>query len=180
LRVDVRNWHVQDEDHHRNQIQFEYVDADRDDAIVAQMHFQPNADGTLTLGHRYIHADFRGKAGLGSQLYRQTESFFQQIANEKHNDVVVQMQMGQRSVIVWAKKMGFEVLAEYQSVLAELRDHPERFTEDEVFVSPESQSQGIVKDKYIFRKETEGRYMEDAIRITMQKVIQPDSSAVEK
>jgi hypothetical protein len=90
------------------------------------------------------------------------------------------MQIGQQSVMAWAGKMGFAVIPEHQNIVDELREHPDHFTEDEVLVSQESQSQGIVKDKYTFRIGTEGRYMENAIRITMKKVIQPDSSAVEK
>jgi hypothetical protein len=81
LRVDLRKWHVHDEDHHRDHVRFEYVDTSHDDALVAEMHFQTRDDGSLELGHRYIHLDLRGKAGLGSRLYRQTESFFQQIAS---------------------------------------------------------------------------------------------------
>jgi len=52
-----------------------------------------------------------------------------------------------------------------------IRDHPERFTEDEVFVSEESRGQGIVKDKYTFPVDIEGRYMENATRITMKKIV---------
>ena len=72
--------------------------------------------------------------------------------------------------------MGFEAIPEHRQFLEELREYPERFIEDNVFVSPQSQAQGIMKDQYVFRKETEGRYMEDAIRITMKKIVRCDGS----
>lgn len=174
LILDYRKYHKENEKRpHR--LQFEYLQANQDSSkgnrIIAQMQLQCVADGTFILDHRHVLPEFRGTSGIGKRLYEQAEHFIQQIANEKGADVTMGLQVGQQSVIVWAKKRGFSVIPEHEELFDELHDHPERFIEDDVFVSPESQAQGIVKERYTFRSDVAGRYMEDAIRITMKKVI---------
>ena len=179
LILDYRKYHKSEEGKF-DRLQFEYLQEDPiepdTERVIAQMHLQCISGGSFTLDHRHIHPEFRGKLGLGTRLYHQAENFIQQIANTKHNDVRIQMQSGQRSVTDWAEKMGFVATSECKEFLEEMREFPERFVEDDVFVSPESQAQGIVKDRYVFRKEASGRYMEDAIRITMKKVIHPNET----
>ncbi len=177
--LDYRKYH-KNEGGKFDRLQFEYFQEDpiepENERVIAQMHVQSIPDGSFILDHRHVHPDLRGKVGLGTRLYQQVESFMQQIANEKHEDVVIRLQSGQITVTAWAEKMGFEAIPEHRQFLEELREYPERFIEDNVFVSPQSQAQGIMKDQYVFRKETEGRYMEDAIRITMKKIVRCDGS----
>lgn len=161
-----------------DRLQFEYHQQDPNDSdserVIAQMHLEHSSDEVFVLNHRHVLPEFRGKTGLGKRLYENAERFVQQVATEKGNDIVINLHAGQRSVIEWAKKMGFSVIAEQQDVFDELRDHPDRYVEDDVFVSPESRSQGIVKDRYTYPVNAEGRYMENAIRLTMKKIIHPE------
>lgn len=176
LVLDYRKYH-EGQTKKFDRLQFEYLQEDPieqdKERVIAQMHVQCISDGVFVLDHRHVIPEFRGGFGLGSRLYQQVESFVQQIANMKNSDQAIQLSTGQKSVTDWAEKMGFKVALECQEFLEEKREFPERFVEDDVFVSPESQAQGIVKDRYTFRKEALGRYMEDAIRITMKKVIHP-------
>ncbi len=154
---------------------FEYgahpvVDAGR--VIVAQMHFEVHPKNEFRFFHRYVTPDVR-KEGIGTRLFHLAEEWFLKVAQESRSPVCLSLQVGQQSVIHWAEKMGFSVEDDQQELLQELREHPERFFEDEVIVSEESQAQGIVKAKYTFRVGTKGRYMEDAVRLTFQKWVKP-------
>lgn len=165
-----------------DRLQFEYHQQDPDDSeserVIAQMHLERSNDEVFVLNHRHVLPEFRGKTGLGKHLYEHAENFVRRIASERGSDVAIDLHTGQRSVIEWAEKMGFSVIAEHQDVFDELRDHPERFVEDDVFVSPESRGQGIVKDRYTFPVGARGRYMENAIRLTMKKVIHPERKEI--
>lgn len=176
LVLDYRRYHQPDPKKF-DRLQFEYrrVDPELPDQeqIVGQIHCQVIPDGSFTVDHRHIHPEFRRKFGLGTLLYQQAENFVQQVANERQSDVVLRMQAGQESVIEWAKKMGFVVIPEHQHVLDALRDHPEDFVVDDAFVSEESRAEGIVKDRYTFHRNETTRFMENAIRVTMKKVIHP-------
>ena len=127
------------DEHHFEYLEFLYIFPEQEHPL-AEMHLRRDGETSFVLNHRYVSTEFRGKFGLGARLFQQTEDFVRQIANEKAADIDIQMQIGQKSVIEWAEKMGFSVIPEHQELLEELRDHPERFVEDEVFVSPESQS----------------------------------------
>lgn len=154
------------------QLKFEYRQKTPEgNRTVAQMHFLCLPDGGFMLEHRYVPPDLRGKTGIGSVLYRRSEAFLQQVANERGMDVAIYVEVGQKTVIDWAEKMGFVAIPGHQEVVDNLREHPEEYLEDEVFVSEESRAEGIVKDKYTFPGGVEGRYMENAVRITMKKVL---------
>ncbi len=123
--------------------------------------------------HRYVAPDLR-KDGIGTRLFHLTEEWFLKIAQELHAPVTLSLQTGQKSVITWVEKMGFSVVEDDQALRREIDEHPERFFEDEVVVSEESQSQGIVKDLYMFRIGTRERYMDNgALRLTFKKRISP-------
>ncbi len=176
LVFDYRRYH-QEKPGKFDRLQFEYLqpdpDAGDDERVIAQMHLQCIPDGSFILDHRHTHPEYRRKFGLGTRLYQQTESFLCQVATEEKHDITVGLQAGQVPVIDWAEKMGFNVIPEHRELLDEIRQHPDRFVEDDVYVSPESREEGIIKDRYTFRKGVDGRYMEDAIRITMRKTLSP-------
>lgn len=127
------------------------------------------------LKHRYVHPEFRRKHGLGTRLYGAIEAWLQQVAALTHQPVSVRMSTGQRSVFAWAEKMGFAPLPHFRNVWTEVEECPDHFVEAPVYISEESRAAGIEKDLYLFRPEVQRRYMEDAVRITFEKVIQPPS-----
>lgn len=157
---------------------FEYAShpvSDGGKVNMVQMHFEMHPNHEFRLFHRYVIPTERGD-GKGARLFHLTEEWFSRIARELHAPVTLGLQTGQRSVIAWAEKMGFSVAEGDEALRREIDEHPERFFEDEVVVSEESQSQGIVKDRYIFPVGTTERYMDNgAIRLTFKKRILPDA-----
>lgn len=164
-------------DVHSAKLIFEYVIPSSGEAKqknIAQMHFEEHPNHEFRLFHRYVAPDLR-KDGIGTRLFHLTEEWFLKIAQELHAPVMLSLQTGQKSVIAWVEKMGFSVAEDDQALRREIDEHPERFFEDEVVVSEESQAQGIIKDRYIFRVGTVERYMDNgAIRLTFKKRIVPD------
>lgn len=165
-------------DVHSAKFIFEYVipsSGENKQKNIAQMHVEEHPNHEFHLFHRYVVPDLR-KDGIGTRLFHLTEEWFLKIAQELHTPVTLGLQAGQRSVIAWAEKMGFCVVEGDEALRREIDEHPERFFEDEVIVSEESQAQGIVKDLYIFRVGTTERYMDNgAIRLTYKKRILPDT-----
>lgn len=137
---------------------------------IAQMHFEEHPHNEFRLFHRYVAPGAR-KNGLGTRLFQLAEEWFLYFSQETQSPVTFGLQASQKSVFEWAEKMGFVVREDDRERYDEIREHPERFFEDEVIVSEESQREGVVKDKYIFRIGTQGRYMEDAVRLTFTKRI---------
>ena len=159
-----------------DQLRFEYTtpNKDKDDyQLIAEMHLGIAPSNVFILQHRYVRPEFRGGRGIGTKLLKQAESFLQQVANEKGEDITIVIKTGQESVIKWLEKLGYEVMEDQQILRNELKNHPNRFFKDCVIMSPESTSAGIKKDLYTFRQGETGRYMENAIRLTFQKVIKP-------
>jgi len=164
-----------------SQLRFEYLDlfSKNDDrqSRIAQMHFDMIDKTHFELVHRYVPPERRRTgAALGTRLYRVAENYFSQVARRTHKPIFFSLQAGQKSVFAWAKEMGFSPLKSQQDLLREIDEHPERFFEDDVIVSEESQAQGIIKDRYIFPVGTTERYMDNgAIRLTFKKRILPDA-----
>ncbi|MCG3770682.1 MAG: hypothetical protein JW384_01836 [Nitrosomonadaceae bacterium] len=173
LFVDYRQYHKLDPDR-PNQIRFKYnqIDTQNPDhqKLVAQMHLGIVDARTLSLVHRYVAQEFRIRSGVGTELLQTAEDWVQQVADAAHHPMTIYLQAGQESVIKWVKKMGYSVSADQSGLLEEIELHPERFLQAEAFVSPESRAQGVVKDLYTFRVETQGRYMENAVRLIFKKV----------
>lgn len=173
FRLDYRKYHEVQEKQF-DQLRFEYTRENEQEQVpFAEMHLGIVDDTTFVLQHRYVSPDLRSGRGVGSQLLHRTEEWVQRVADDRNEPVRIVLQAGQESVFRWLEKMGFSVQEDQKDVLDELRSHPERFTQDSVILSEESSQAGVVKDPYIFRKEDEGRYMEDAIRLTFEKKFEP-------
>ncbi len=190
LIMDYRRRHIPDP-HKPDQIEFEFIQNNPDKsnpkrhAHFAQMHLQIIDDQTFNLHHRHVSPEFRdsnliaaGKEplNLSTRLYRQAESWIQQIANIKQQDQSIKLNVGQKSVIKWALNNGFtfvddESMKQYQYII----DNPDLYVEDYAHVSDESLAQGIVRDKYLFSVDytEDEKHIEKAIRFNLIKVIHP-------
>ncbi len=176
FRLDYRQYHEAEENQF-NQLRFEYTrpNEDLEQVPFAEMHIGVVNDRTFVLQHRYVTPDLRSGRGVGSRLFNLTQEWVQRVADDRSEPVSIVLQAGQESVFQWLEKMGFTVKEEQREILDELRMHPERFIQDEVILSEESSEAGVVKDPYTFRKGVEGRYMEDAVRLTFEKKFEPKS-----
>lgn len=157
-----------------DQLRFEYATPNKDNEgyrLISEMHLGIAPSNMFILQHRYVAPEFRGRRGIGTKLLKQAESFLQQVANEKGEDVTIALKTGQESVIKWLEKLGYEVIEDQQILRNELKNHPNRFFRDKVILSESSTADGIEKDLYTFRQGETGRYMENAIRLTFKKVI---------
>ncbi len=171
LRIDFKKYDNSPSER-LDRVCFEYVEGDDEQRMpFAEMHLAIQDPQTFVLEHRYVAPELRTRSGLGTRLLETAEGWVQQVAQASGHPVSVILKTGQESVIRWAEKMGYEVAEEQRELLRELETHPESFEQDQVILSERSQARGVVKDLYTFRKGTEGRYMEDAVRLTFTKNI---------
>lgn len=147
-------------------VDFQY---NRGETPVATMQFQFMPDGSYGLSHRYVQPDFR-KRGVGERLLAQAEQAFQQSANREQKDITIFIQVGQRSVLRWFLKNGYEPKDDRSADLVQAVLHqPEQFIFAEI-----TDKDALVKDDCIFEPGTTGRTLEDTVRINLQKVISPE------
>ncbi|MDA1038165.1 MAG: hypothetical protein O2877_00575 [bacterium] len=174
LRLDYRRYHEEGKNRW-DQLRFEYtVGEDEQEVHIAEMHLGVIKKGTFGLEHRYVQPKQRNKSGLGTRLLKSAEEWVQQVANASQQDQTIMLQTGQLSVLDWLNKQGYSATERFADLMKEIEEHPEHFFEAEVILSKESSDQGIVKDLYLFRNGEEGRYMEDAIRLTFAKTFKPE------
>jgi hypothetical protein len=141
------------------------------------MQFAVQDDRTFSLCHRYVEPRFRRAAErFGTSLWETARAWFQQVAEKTQEPVVILLDAGQPSLWKWATKNGFMLSQESKSLFEEVTQHPERFIEDAVILSPESQHLGIQKDQYLFRRTTKDRYMERAVRVQFEYTVHPPST----
>ena len=159
------------------QLRFEYTLPDKsgNQAPFAEMHLGVANESMFVLVHRYVKPEYRDKRGIGSNLLNVAEEWVQQVANKRNQQITVVLCVGQEDVMKWAEKRGYAVVEDDKGLSDELREHPERFVKDHVILSEESAQAGVEKSPYTFRKEQEGRYMEDAIRLNFEKKFDPKS-----
>lgn len=160
----------------RHQVFFEYLPTDTEDLsssdTYAQMHINIHDHSRMELVHRYVHVGLRDRGlGLGTRLWKTTESWLGQVAAAQQKEVEVFLGVGQPRVMRWVEKMGFEVRKEDQELREWIRTEPRAFVEDQVSISTASRAQGVVKNPYLFHRSQRGRYMEDAIRLRYVKTI---------
>ncbi|MFA7286788.1 MAG: GNAT family N-acetyltransferase [Patescibacteria group bacterium] len=152
------------------QVRFEYVQPDKvdseSDVLVAEMHIAPWGKNKFVLQHRYVQPEFQGKLGLGTKLLQQVESWLAQVASEKKEDVILEVDTGQKGVISWVEKNGFSVDPDQVKELQEVVDHPDRYALEDV-----PDVDGLTKPEFIFRNDTPGRTVIDAVRFTFSKKI---------
>lgn len=153
-----------------NEVRFSYVQKDANDSAVtrpvAEMYLDCLDDGRMELAHRYVEPQFRERKGIGSALLLQAEAWVSQVAQHTGHDIIIDFQAGQPQVIDWIQKRGYVVSEDQASLLAEVKEHPDRFQLDSAV-----QRSALVKEQYLFRKEITGRKREDAIRLKFSKVI---------
>lgn len=148
-----------------NELKFEYVKPSTNPEAgqpIAQMHFEAHDPNRLVLLHRWVDPELRTRSGLGTRLLKQAEDWIKQAAVKQGHDIEIYLETGQRDVIDWIQKNGYNVVAEQQAKLEELTTHPERFILDQTDTSEEY---------YIFRKGVTERSMHDAIRLAFVKTI---------
>ena len=123
-------------------ILFEYTPTDavgiKEGEPLAEMYFGIEDTQHFILRHRYVRPENRTRSGIGTRLLYVAEGWMQQVADASGQPVTVTLETGQDSVIRWIQKMGYTVAEHQRPLLEELEQHPERFVQDEVFVSEES------------------------------------------
>lgn len=174
FRLHYRKYHEASENRF-DQLRFEYTlpNDESDQVPFAEMHLGVANESTFVLEHRYVKPEYRDRRGVGTSLLNITEAFVQETSNKSDHEATILLRTGQEDVINWLEKKGYAVSEEDKEVLDELRQNPENFVKDQVIISDDSAEAGIVKTPYTFRKETEGRYIEDAIRLTFEKKFNP-------
>lgn len=154
----------------RNEVRFSYVQKEAQDSDlvvpVAEMFLDCVDDEHMELAHRYVEPAFRERKGIGSALLQEAEAWVAQVARQKGHDIAITLGAGQPQLIDWIQKRGYVVAEDQASLLAEVKEHPDRFQLDSAV-----QRSDLVKEQYLFRKEIMGRKREDAIRLKFSKVI---------
>jgi GNAT superfamily N-acetyltransferase len=167
LRVDVRHWHHPDEALHRDQVRFEYVvPGEKGDRLVAEMHLNELEEDAFWLQHRYVQPEFREGKGIGSALLEQTEDWLRQVGEARGCDARLGLKVGQIPVFRWLQKQKYWILKQDKPILDEILKHPDRF-----IVESASDDEGIVRDPYVFRKDSQGRTREHSVRLRFEKRI---------
>jgi GNAT superfamily N-acetyltransferase len=167
FHIDYRNY-KQAEEHRPDQLRFEYEqlnDQGDNDRLIAEMHLAILDSNHFNLEHRYVAEDLRG-TGIGTRLLQRVESWLKYVAQDTAQEVVMSLKTGQAGVISWLEKNGFSVKKEQEDLLNSFKQHPEEFVVEDV-----KDKDGLVKQQFIFKKETSGRSFEDAIRLQFDKVI---------
>lgn len=141
---------------------------------IGTMQFLHKRDGTFELAHRYVEPEFRGK-GAGEDLLARAEAAFQAVANKDSQDIAIKAQFGQRRVINWFLKHGYELADDHsREDWEDVQAHPENY----IFatVDDDSEDDKLGREDGIFRAGDDGRTIDDTVRINLQKILSPKSS----
>ncbi len=125
----------------------------------------------FNLSHRFVHPEFSKRAGLGTQLYLQAESFMQDIANQRNTNINLALVTVQSDVMRWVQKpeLGYSPYSEEDTAtLDELSEHPEQFETESVDYG---NNQGM-RDNFIYRK---GSHPKQYVSVWFKKTIRPDT-----
>ncbi len=171
LRVDYRQFdgHM-DPPERFDQMRFDYlspqVDSSKGHELIAEMHWYVEKGPStnpypfdLMMVHRYVVPAYRDHRGVGRHLYQQAESWAQQVANKRGQNLTLALSTDQPLTMVWAEGLGYTPYPEEEARRQEALEHPERFD-----LVTESDSKGQIRNPAL-RREGKGH------RIWFRKVL---------
>lgn len=149
-----------------DQIQFGYYGGESDySQEIAAMYYVESDPNQYQLFHRFVSPNHRNK-NLGPRLLQQSEVFFKQLADERHEDIVCFANVGQLSVMRFLDRLGYAPPEDQIDLYQDLISHPENYISAQA-----AEESNYLKDDYQFPKNAKGRAKTDAVRIRFEKSI---------
>jgi GNAT superfamily N-acetyltransferase len=136
---------------------------------IGSFYFEQSAKGWSLL-HRVIIPEFRNK-NIASQIMKFAEQIYQEMANLIGNTQLVFISAGQKSVIQFARKNGYQPYTELDQISLERMD-TEAFDQKigSLSINGDWKSQPD-NDPYLFEKNSIHQSIKDAIRVKLVKII---------
>lgn len=134
---------------------------------VAILEFNLQMPRCYRLNHRYVEPSYRNRRGVGTQLLRQAEQFFQQLAYRTRERQRLEINLGQSSVLQWALKNGFIPEPSHQAKVQQVLHHPEEFVIHDVMDDRDD----LLKTNCIFPRDTKEFTMAQTVRLSLYKII---------
>lgn len=134
---------------------------------VASLEFERLAERRYYLRHRYVESEYRDRRGIGTQLLHQAEALIQQIADRTQRRQRIEVNLGQRSVLNWLLKNGYQADASSNERLDRVRNHPAEF----IFHEIDDVGDQVDRPDGIFPAGTTQFKFNNTVRIRLYKTI---------
>jgi ribosomal protein S18 acetylase RimI-like enzyme len=142
-------------------------------AQIAALEFDRIMPRRFKMNHRYVEPQYRDRRGIGTQLLRQAEQLFQQLADRTQQRQRLEIELRQRNVLEWIIKNGFAPEPTHLAQVQAVREHPERFISRDVVDGRDD----TLKADCIFPIDTTDFTLQQAIRLRLFKIITQRRSA---
>ena len=168
IHFNIVLWHYfQRGKHDHDKITFRYHN---EQGLIGEIQFLLMPDGTYHLNHRHVVENYR-QQGVGERLLKQAEHTLQRLANRRKQPVEIFLQLGQRNVLQWFLKRGYEPSVGHEDMVEAVLHHPEQFIFDDITDKPGDDP--IKRQDGIFLPGSTGRKIEDTVRINLEKTLTP-------